>query len=235
MLTLLLAEPGSRGLQVRRRRDATADWVDVPPVDGAFIVNIGELLELATGGYLRATEHRVNLRQAADRISVPYFFNPRLDAQIPALSLPGELASAPARPPGPVGPDLLGVWPQRLEEQAAGAPGRGRRARLRDGQRRLSRPRVGSLRIPSRRVKPGEFTDKLTPSSLREAFGHFPSGVIAIAAEVDGVREGLGGQHLRPGVAGSAAGVVLCAEHLDDVAQTQGRADAGHQRARRVP
>ncbi|ORV97494.1 flavin reductase family protein [Mycobacterium kyorinense] len=33
--------------------------------------------------------------------------------------------------------------------------------------------------------------DKLTPSSLREAFGHFPTGVIAIAAEVDGVREGL--------------------------------------------
>jgi flavin reductase (DIM6/NTAB) family NADH-FMN oxidoreductase RutF len=33
--------------------------------------------------------------------------------------------------------------------------------------------------------------EKLTPSSLREAFGHFPSGVIAIAAEVDGIREGL--------------------------------------------
>ena len=32
---------------------------------------------------------------------------------------------------------------------------------------------------------------KLTPTSLREAFGHFPSGVIAIAAEIDGVREGL--------------------------------------------
>ena len=68
---LLLAEPGSRGLQVRAGRDG--DWVDVPARDGAFIVNIGELLELATGGYLRATEHRVNLRHAADRISVPYF------------------------------------------------------------------------------------------------------------------------------------------------------------------
>ena len=34
-------------------------------------------------------------------------------------------------------------------------------------------------------------SSKLPPSSLREAFGHFPSGVIAIAAEVDGVREGL--------------------------------------------
>jgi flavin reductase (DIM6/NTAB) family NADH-FMN oxidoreductase RutF len=31
----------------------------------------------------------------------------------------------------------------------------------------------------------------LTPASLREAFGHFPSGVIAIAAELDGVRVGL--------------------------------------------
>ncbi|TGD89811.1 flavin reductase family protein [Mycolicibacterium sp. CH28] len=32
---------------------------------------------------------------------------------------------------------------------------------------------------------------ELSPASLREAFGHFPSGVIAIAAEVDGVRIGL--------------------------------------------
>jgi flavin reductase (DIM6/NTAB) family NADH-FMN oxidoreductase RutF len=31
----------------------------------------------------------------------------------------------------------------------------------------------------------------LSPTSLREAFGHFPSGVIAIAAEVDGARVGL--------------------------------------------
>jgi flavin reductase (DIM6/NTAB) family NADH-FMN oxidoreductase RutF len=31
----------------------------------------------------------------------------------------------------------------------------------------------------------------LSPASLREAFGHFPTGVIAIAAEVEGVRVGL--------------------------------------------
>ncbi|OBF00190.1 isopenicillin N synthase family oxygenase [Mycobacterium sp. 852002-10029_SCH5224772] len=87
VLTLLLAEPGSQGLQVRRARDD--DWIDVPPREGAFIVNIGELLEAATRGYLRATEHRVNLQgPAGDRISVPYFFNPRLDARIPLLSLP---------------------------------------------------------------------------------------------------------------------------------------------------
>jgi len=92
VLTLLLAEPGSQGLQVRAGRHG-GGWIDVPARDGAFIVNIGELLELATGGYLRATEHRVNLRHAADRISVPYFFNPRLDAQIPRLALPPKLAA----------------------------------------------------------------------------------------------------------------------------------------------
>lgn len=32
---------------------------------------------------------------------------------------------------------------------------------------------------------------ELSPAALREAFGHFPSGVIAIAAEVDGTRVGL--------------------------------------------
>jgi flavin reductase (DIM6/NTAB) family NADH-FMN oxidoreductase RutF len=38
---------------------------------------------------------------------------------------------------------------------------------------------------------PVNLPDKLTPTSLREAFGHFPTGVIAIAAEVNGIREGL--------------------------------------------
>jgi hypothetical protein len=43
----------------------------VDPLPGAFIVNIGEMLEVASGGYLRATEHRVKL-SARERISVPY-------------------------------------------------------------------------------------------------------------------------------------------------------------------
>jgi isopenicillin N synthase-like dioxygenase len=117
VLTLLLAEPGSQGLQVRPGRNG-GDWIDVPARDGAFIVNIGELLELATGGYLRATEHRVNLRHAADRISVPYFFNPRLDAQIPALSLPPELAARASLRADPADPifSVYGrnAWKSRL-------------------------------------------------------------------------------------------------------------------------
>ena len=88
VLTLLLAEPGSSGLQVR---GTDQEWIDVDPEPGAFIVNIGEMLEVASGGYLRATEHRVRL-SSRERISVPYFFNPRLDAAMPVLELPDDLA-----------------------------------------------------------------------------------------------------------------------------------------------
>jgi isopenicillin N synthase-like dioxygenase len=117
VLTLLLAEPGSRGLQVRR--PGPQEWIDVPPLEGAFIVNIGELLEIATGGYLRATEHRVDLREpATERISVPYFFNPRLDARIPVLSLPDELAARADRVDDPSDPifSVYGrnAWKSRL-------------------------------------------------------------------------------------------------------------------------
>ena len=90
VLTLLWVEPGKGGLQVER----DGSWVDAPPVDGAFVVNIGELLEYATDGYLKATNHRVVSPQAPDeRISIPFFFNPALDARLPLIDLPADLAA----------------------------------------------------------------------------------------------------------------------------------------------
>src|SRR5699024_4490115 len=90
VLTLLYVEPDRPGLQVERHGQP----LDAPPVDGAFIVNIGEMLECATDGYLKATNHRVLAPQPrTDRISVPYFHNPALDAAFPKLRLPAELAA----------------------------------------------------------------------------------------------------------------------------------------------
>ncbi|KJQ53095.1 isopenicillin N synthase family dioxygenase [Microbacterium sp. SA39] len=90
VLTLLWVEPGKGGLQVER----DGSWVDAPPVPGAFVVNIGELLEYATGGYLKATNHRVVSPKAPDeRISIPFFFNPALDKRLPLIELPAELAA----------------------------------------------------------------------------------------------------------------------------------------------
>lgn len=90
ILTLLLIEPGVGGLQVR----LDDGWRDVPPADDSFVVNIGELLEVATDGYLRATQHRVMSPPAGtERISIPFFFNPGLDAEVPRIELPPDLAA----------------------------------------------------------------------------------------------------------------------------------------------
>jgi isopenicillin N synthase-like dioxygenase len=90
VLTLLLVEPGKGGLQVEK----DGEWIDAPPIAGAFVVNIGELLEVATNGYLKATVHRViSPRIGDDRISIPFFYSPALDATIPVLPLPAELAA----------------------------------------------------------------------------------------------------------------------------------------------
>lgn len=90
VLTLLMIEPGKGGLQVQH----DGDWIDAPAMPGAFVVNIGELMEYATGGYLKATMHRVVSPQAGDvRISIPFFFNPALDSTMPQIELPVELAA----------------------------------------------------------------------------------------------------------------------------------------------
>ncbi|SEB88457.1 Isopenicillin N synthase [Paramicrobacterium humi] len=90
VLTLLLVEPGKGGLQVEHE----GEWIEAPSVSGAFVVNIGEMFELATGGYLKATLHRViSPIIGTDRISIPFFFNPKLDTVMPQLPLSPELAA----------------------------------------------------------------------------------------------------------------------------------------------
>jgi isopenicillin N synthase-like dioxygenase len=88
-LVTLLAQDGVSGLQAR---GAEGTWIDVPPEDGTLAVNFGKLLESWTGGRIRATEHRV-IGQAfpggQERCSVPFFYEPRTDAEIRPLPLPG--------------------------------------------------------------------------------------------------------------------------------------------------
>ena len=90
-LTLLLQDEHG-GLQVQASDGGT---IHVDPLRGAFVVNLGELLEIATEGYLVATNHRVvSPASGAERYSVPFFYNPRLDARIETVP-GGYLAGAP--------------------------------------------------------------------------------------------------------------------------------------------
>ena len=78
------------GLQVM----SDGKLIDVEPYPGAYVVNLGEMMQSATNGYLRATKHQVvSPPPGKQRISIAYFLNPRLDARFEPLELPAELAA----------------------------------------------------------------------------------------------------------------------------------------------
>lgn len=86
----LVLQDEHQGLEVRTD---DGGWIEATPVPGTLVVNVGEALEVATGGYLRANVHRVVApRDGEDRYSVPSFLAPRYDAVVEPLTLPAELA-----------------------------------------------------------------------------------------------------------------------------------------------
>ncbi len=87
----LLAQDGVEGLQAKL---GDGRWIDVPPVDGTLAVNFGKLLDRWTGGRIRATEHRV-LGPGRTRHSIPFFYEPAVDAVISPLPLPDAESFAP--------------------------------------------------------------------------------------------------------------------------------------------
>lgn len=72
------------GLQVQNR---SGEWLDVPPLENHFIVNIGEMLQVWTNQYFTATPHRVLNNTHHDRISAPFFFEPNLSAVISPMPI----------------------------------------------------------------------------------------------------------------------------------------------------
>ncbi|CAL4941036.1 unnamed protein product [Urochloa decumbens] len=77
---VVLAQDGVGGLQVRHaggEDDGKGRWVDVKPVPGALVVNVGDLLQMMSNDEYKSVEHRVvmNTREEA-RVSIALFFNP---------------------------------------------------------------------------------------------------------------------------------------------------------------
>jgi len=77
-LLTILPSANEPGLQVKAK-DST--WMDVPCDFGTLIINIGDMLQEASGGYFPSTSHRVINPEGADktksRISLPLFLHPK--------------------------------------------------------------------------------------------------------------------------------------------------------------
>jgi isopenicillin N synthase-like dioxygenase len=87
----ILAQHGVSGLQAQ---NADGDWIDVTPRPGAFVVNLGEMLQEMTGNYFVATTHRVVAHRA--RFSSGYFHGPDLRTRLDPLPLDPSFAAVVA-------------------------------------------------------------------------------------------------------------------------------------------
>lgn len=74
-ITLLVAA-SAPGLQVQ---DKNGEWHSVPFEENSIVVNVGDSLQLASGGLFKSTTHRVvnPKNNSTDRISLPLFVHPK--------------------------------------------------------------------------------------------------------------------------------------------------------------
>ncbi len=116
MITLL-SQDENGGLQVR---NADGGWIDVPPLRGAFVINIGDLLARWTNDLYTSNLHRVINFSGKARIAVPTFISANGEAEISCLPT-CQTADNPAKYP----PVTASEHSRALREQSArtGRPG----------------------------------------------------------------------------------------------------------------
>ena len=88
-LLTLLYQDDVGGLQVKHG----SGWIDVPYVPGSFVINVGDMLEKLTSGRYTSALHRVINRSRQPRISMPFFFDPRFDAELRPIAGVGPPAA----------------------------------------------------------------------------------------------------------------------------------------------
>lgn len=79
----ILAQDDVGGLSVKT---SDGEWVDVPPMPGSYVLNVGDMLHRMSNGLLRSTPHRVTNRTGRERFSVPFFYDPNVRTVIEPLA-----------------------------------------------------------------------------------------------------------------------------------------------------
>lgn len=82
-LFTILHQSNTSGLQVFREETG---WVNVPPVYGALVVNVGDLLQILSNGLYKSVLHRVVVNRSRHRLSVAYLYGPTKNVKISPLS-----------------------------------------------------------------------------------------------------------------------------------------------------
>ncbi|KAH0828292.1 1-aminocyclopropane-1-carboxylate oxidase [Fonsecaea pedrosoi] len=78
----ILCQDETNGLQVQTKK---GEWIEVTPIPGTFVVNIGDFLSRWTNDVFRSTLHRVYNVSGRERYSFPLFIGPNYTTKIQAI------------------------------------------------------------------------------------------------------------------------------------------------------
>lgn len=85
----LLYQDLTGGLEVQ---GSAGTWLTAHPIEGTFVVNVGDLLARWTNDRFRSTPHRVVNRSGRARFSTALFIDPNADTRIAPVVQPGDVA-----------------------------------------------------------------------------------------------------------------------------------------------
>ncbi|KAG6405068.1 hypothetical protein SASPL_132650 [Salvia splendens] len=83
-ITVLLQVNGVQGFQIKK----DGVWMPVNFMPDAFVVNVGDILEILSNGEFKSIEHRATVNSERERITMAMFFNCKYEAEVgPSPSL----------------------------------------------------------------------------------------------------------------------------------------------------
>ncbi|XP_074325515.1 protein DMR6-LIKE OXYGENASE 2-like [Apium graveolens] len=71
------------GLEVKRKTDG--EWIRVKPTPNAYIINVGDIIQVWSNDRYESVEHRVMVNSERERFSIPFFFNPSHSTMVKPL------------------------------------------------------------------------------------------------------------------------------------------------------
>ena len=80
MITILAVD-GQPGLQIYLHDK----WIDIPPIQNTFVVNLGDCLQRYTNNYFKSTLHRVIITTERERFSTAFFYEPNENCTVRCL------------------------------------------------------------------------------------------------------------------------------------------------------
>ncbi|KAK7319822.1 hypothetical protein RJT34_04550 [Clitoria ternatea] len=79
----ILAQDEVGGLEVKRKADQ--EWVRVEPTPDAYIINVGDIIQVWSNDAYESVEHRAMVNSEKERFSIPFFFFPTHYTQVKPL------------------------------------------------------------------------------------------------------------------------------------------------------